>query len=143
MCTSLWQTPAASTRSTTSAPLGSGSGYSRASSGFPHSMICIACMVLVPPAWSRSAQPLLHQARHHLALEAPQAVEIIDPVEQHAVDAELGHRRHAAGDHLGGADQKIAAPSRLDAEAHLLELARQEIAHLLGLHRQQIVHRRI
>src|SRR5215469_14139996 len=45
MWTSLWQTPAASTRSNTSSPWGSGSGYSRASSGFPHSMICIARMI--------------------------------------------------------------------------------------------------
>src|SRR5271166_1780966 len=45
MWTSLWQTPAASTRSSTSSPLGSGSGYSRASSGLPHSMICIARML--------------------------------------------------------------------------------------------------
>src|SRR6202040_3140951 len=43
--TSLWQTPAASTRSNTSSPLGSGFGYSRVSSGFPHSMICIASMI--------------------------------------------------------------------------------------------------
>src|SRR5215469_16437225 len=44
MWTSLRQIPAASTRSSTSSPAGSGSGYSRASSGFPHSMICIARM---------------------------------------------------------------------------------------------------
>jgi hypothetical protein len=43
--------------------LGSGSGYSRASSGFPHSMICIARMIgssgfalLAPPRVSEQGQ---------------------------------------------------------------------------------------
>src|SRR5215469_5253490 len=57
--TSLWQTPAASTRSNTSSRFGSGSGYSLASSSFPHSMICIARMVR-----SSGSQSLLPPLQH-------------------------------------------------------------------------------
>src|SRR5262249_56241320 len=44
MWTSLWQTPADSTRTRTCSPVGVGVGYSRGSSALPHWMICIARM---------------------------------------------------------------------------------------------------
>src|SRR6516225_9279508 len=80
--TSLWHTPAASTRTTTSPPFGSGSGYSRASSGFPHSMICIARMPgvlrfsvrLVPSDQVRDASDHLVAQLRFAAPKAPQIV---------------------------------------------------------------------
>src|SRR6202007_2437130 len=84
MCTSLWHTPAASTRSRTSSPLGSGSGYSRISSGFPHSMICIARMLssLVAVGYQPHTSRAVSTTRRSLAFSSSIARALPSTVEE-------------------------------------------------------------
>src|SRR4051812_23265314 len=97
-------------------------------------------MVSTPEALrDGAAQPRLREPRHHILMPTPQPVPIIDPADQHAVDADAAELYQRGDDIVGGAGQRIAAPTELGAKAQLLGALGHHLVHLDVLDRQHVV----